>query len=267
MMKNLKNISLVERNNQWIQSGFSKRKNGLNSNRNHSNVNREKKKNYEGHIPISSLGKLGVAIGSSFGALSNPFRGDLVASLGETTGSFAVKKMLKNMKKDSIGVQILNERPTINEKTLDLNKLRTLSEDTFGGSYIRWMDERGFSPDSRSPVHFVDNEEEAYVLRRYREVHDFWHVLSGLGTTVQTEIALKWFEMIQTELPVCALSAIVGPIRLPLSEKIEIARDYIPWAIRSSRNSKNLMNVYYEHHFEKNLDEFRRELNFEPFRK
>jgi len=42
-------------------------------------------------------------------------------------------------------------------------------------------------------VQFVDNEELAYVMQRYREVHDFWHVLTGVPTTVLGEIALKWY--------------------------------------------------------------------------
>ena len=46
------------------------------------------------------------------------------------------------------------------------------------------MGDREFTPDERSPVHFVDDPELAYVMRRYREAHDFWHVLSGTGTTV-----------------------------------------------------------------------------------
>ena len=34
----------------------------------------------------------------------------------------------------------------------------------------------------------------AYVIARYRQVHDFWHVLCDLPPTVLGEIALKWFE-------------------------------------------------------------------------
>ena len=46
-------------------------------------------------------------------------------------------------------------------------------------------------------------------------MHDFLHVATELPPTVQAEIALKWFEMVQTGLPMCALSAFVGPLRLP----------------------------------------------------
>lgn len=53
---------------------------------------------------------------------------------------------------------------------------------------------------------------------RYREVHDLWHVLSGLPPTVEGELALKWFELVQTGLPVCALGAVFGPLALPRRE-------------------------------------------------
>ena len=31
----------------------------------------------------------------------------------------------------------------------------------------------------------------AYVMQRYREVHDFWHVICALPTSVAGEVALK----------------------------------------------------------------------------
>ncbi len=44
---------------------------------------------------------------------------------------------------------------------------------------------------------FVDDEELAYVIRRMREVHDFWHVLFGCHTNVFGELALKALEFAQ----------------------------------------------------------------------
>ena len=58
-----------------------------------------------------------------------------------------------------------------------------------------------------------------------------WHVLVDLPPTVLGEIALKWLEMLQTGLPMNALSALVGPLRLPLAEKLELMRCYVPWAV------------------------------------
>ena len=50
-------------------------------------------------------------------------------------------------------------------------------------------------------MNYIEDEELAYVMSRYREVHDFWHVLSGLPPTELGEITLKWFEAVQTGLP------------------------------------------------------------------
>ena len=60
----------------------------------------------------------------------------------------------------------------------------------------------------------MDDAELAYVMQRFRELHDFWHVLFDLPPTEFGEIILKHVEMTQTKLPVCALSAFMGPLRL-----------------------------------------------------
>jgi len=52
------------------------------------------------------------------------------------------------------------------------------------------------------------------------QVHDFWHVLAGLPPTVMGELALKWFELVQTGLPLCAFSGVFGPIILSKGEVI-----------------------------------------------
>lgn len=50
-------------------------------------------------------------------------------------------------------------------------------------------------------------------MTRYRQVHDFWHVLSGMPPTLLGEIAVKWLEFVQTGLPMNALSSFVGPLK------------------------------------------------------
>ena len=72
--------------------------------------------------------------------------------------------------------------------------------------------------DERPNVRFVCDPDVAYVLLRYRQVHDFWHVLCDLPPTVLGELALKWFEWRQTGLPSCGLSTLSGPLRLNPSE-------------------------------------------------
>jgi ubiquinone biosynthesis protein COQ4 len=92
-------------------------------------------------------------------------------------------------------------------------------------------------------------------------------VLTGLPPTVVGELGIKWLELFQTGLPVAALSATVGSLRLSAEERDLLNQHYLPWAIRVGKhNSKcsNLMNVYYEKEFDTNLLELRDRLGIEP---
>ncbi|KAG0176539.1 Ubiquinone biosynthesis protein [Apophysomyces sp. BC1021] len=185
----------------------------------------------------------------------------MVAALGETTGSIFLRRMRDLMLQSSTGRRILRERPTINTSTIDLERLRqTCAPGTFGATYVGWLDSQGVTPDTRCPVHFVDDEELAYVMKRYREVHDFFHTLTGMGVTVEEEIALKWFEWAQTGLPMTALSSLFGPLRLTWAERRRLFGTYVPWAIQCGASASPLMNVYYEEQFDTPLEELRKQL-------
>merc|ERR1711937_7260 len=190
------------------------------------------RKLYESHVPLSTLQKGALAVGSAVGAVLSPQRGDLVAALGETTGEYALDRVRQKMLENKEGRGIINHRLRIGETTL--RKLEDLPENTFGGSYWKFMTRRGFSPDERPPVRFVDDEELAYVATRYREVHDFWHVVFDCPTTILGELALKSLEYRQTGLPMCALSVLGGQARLNRKDRRILFRHYIPWAMSAS---------------------------------
>uniref|UniRef100_A0A8D1G3A9 Ubiquinone biosynthesis protein COQ4 homolog, mitochondrial n=1 Tax=Sus scrofa TaxID=9823 RepID=A0A8D1G3A9_PIG len=142
---------------------------------------------YPEHIPTSLLQKALLAAGSAVMALYDPYRHDMVAVLGETTGRRTLKFLRDQMKRDPEGAQILQERPRISMSTLDLEKLRSLPEGSFGCEYLRFLDVNRVSPDTRAPTRFVDDEELAYVIQRYREVHDMVHTLLGMPTNIPGE--------------------------------------------------------------------------------
>jgi len=70
------------------------------------------------------------------------------------------------------------------------------------------------SPDERPPVQFVDDVELAYIMRRYREIHDLVHVVLGQPTNMLGEVTVKMFEGLQTGLFMCASGGILGAVRL-----------------------------------------------------
>ena len=116
-----------------------------------------------------------------------------------------------------------------------------------------------FNPDERAAVRYVDDRELAYVMQRYREMHDFWHALFDIPPTEFGEIILKHLELRVTKLPVCALSAFLGPLRLTSSQNASLVTHYIPWAASQVSNT-NLLNVYYEKEFETPLETLREKL-------
>ncbi|CAI5794437.1 biosynthesis COQ4 homolog, mitochondrial isoform X1 [Podarcis lilfordi] len=219
---------------------------------------------YPGHIPTSPLQKGLLAAGSAFMALYNPYRHDMVAVLGETTGYLALRNLREKMRNDPEGYRILQERPRIRLSTLDIRGLRGLPDETFGREYVRFLDDNRISPDTRMPPKFVDDEELAYVVQRYREVHDLMHTLLGMPTNMLGEVVVKWFEAVQTGLPMCILGAAFGPLRLNARKLRVLTTELIPWAVRSGSSVNCILNFYYEERWEQTMDSLRHEIGILP---
>eukprot|EP00804_Cyclotella_cryptica_P005509 CCRYP_003019-RB/>CCRYP_003019-RB protein AED:0.29 eAED:0.29 QI:247/1/1/1/0/0/2/312/313 len=235
--------------------------------------------------PLSPLQRLTTLIHSSLTALHDPTRADAVAAVGEVTGSYALSNMRKSMQRDEMGKRILRERPLVDEKVaekafgllklhheqLDSKMSNQLSEDhsqpiTFGAAYAIFLQTHNFDPNERTPVRFLSDPDLSYVMTRYRQCHDYWHVLTGLPPTVLGELALKWLELMQTGLPLAALSATGGSLRLSSEERDVLWNVYFPWAIRVGGKMKEngLMCVYYEEELETELSVLRERIGVEP---
>lgn len=219
--------------------------------------------NYPGHVPLTRLERGALAIGSAIGSLVNPYRADLISALGEATATpYFIYRLRDVMLRNPTGRRILRDRPRITSKSLDVGHLRQLPENSVGRSYVAWLDREGVGPDTRNAVAYIDDEECAYVMQRYRESHDFLHAVTGLPVIVEGEIAVKGFEFANTLLPMTGLS-LAAYVRLKPKEKERFWSTYLPWALRSGLKSEELINVYWEEILEKNVDELREELGIE----
>ncbi|OJJ00636.1 hypothetical protein ASPVEDRAFT_82196 [Aspergillus versicolor CBS 583.65] len=230
--------------------------------RSFSGLNRPPPK-YPHHVPLGFFEKGFLAIGSAAGALLNPRRADLIATLGEVTATpYFIYRLRNAMLQDPTGRQILRDRPRITSETLPLPYLRSLPENSVGRAYAAWLDREGVSPDTRDNVQYIDDPECAYVMQRYRECHDFYHAVTGLPTFVEGELALKAFEFLNTLIPMTGLS-MAASVRLKPAERERLFSLYLPWAVRSGLSSKELINVYWEKVLENDVDELRAELGIE----
>ncbi|KAL2922195.1 Ubiquinone biosynthesis protein COQ4-like protein mitochondrial [Bienertia sinuspersici] len=167
-----------------------------------------------------------VALGSAFGALLDPRRADLIAALGETTGKPAFERVLERMKRSPDGRAVLLERPRVISTNVD--HAWDLPENTFGAAYAKFMGSRKFSPDDRPPVQFMDTEELAYIC-------------GNAGSRV-----------------------IGGSARFNSKQRSLFLEHYLPWALRAGMNCTDLMCVYYERHFDEDLDVVRKSWGIIP---
>lgn len=145
---------------------------------------------------------------------------------------------------------------------MSLEKLRKLPENSVGRTYAAWLDREGVTPDTRDEVRYIDDEEEAYVMQRYRECHDFYHALTGLPVFVEGELGLKAFEFANTGLPMTGLS-LVAMMRLKKAERRRMWETYLPWALGNGVRAGDVICVYWEEELETDVDVLRERLGIE----
>ncbi|KAI5867435.1 Coq4-domain-containing protein [Durotheca rogersii] len=219
--------------------------------------------NYPGHVPLTGLERVALAVGAGVLSLANPYRDDLIAAVGEATASpYFADRLRRAMLGSATGRRILRERPRLTSASLDLPRLRALPARTVGATYVAWLDREGVSPDTRAAVRYVDDEECAYVVQRYRESHDFYHALTGLPTVREGEVALKAFEFANTLLPMPGLSLLAVATLKP-AERRRFWSVYGPWALRNGLRAAEVINVYWEEEMETDVGELRRRLGIE----
>lgn len=221
---------------------------------------------------MSIRSRLATAVHYAGTAFADPTRADAVAALAEITGPVTLRRLAASMKADPVGLRILEARPVVSKATIPFERLIAEAPDssdvpgiTFGQAYGCFLKSHDFDPDARDKIRFIEDEELAYIMLRYRQCHDFWHALTDLPPTVLGELGLKWLELFQTGLPIAALSSTVGSLRLEPQEREILMEQYLPWAIEQSKNMKHsLLNVYYEEEFDTPLEELRERIHLQP---
>ncbi|KAJ2371458.1 Ubiquinone biosynthesis protein [Coemansia sp. RSA 2607] len=215
---------------------------------------------YDTHKPTTGLQKAVITVGSALMGFGDPTDGTYIAALGDATSNGFFGKMRQQMLSDPTGRRILKERPQVSFTPDEWEALGRLPAGTFGHTYYNQMRRNGISWATRPPVRFVDNEEDAYMLLRYRQCHDFFHTILDMDISVVEELAIKVFEWRQTGLPVGLIASAVGPLRLPADERRRFFAHYLPWAMQCGSQSKPIISMYWEEMWERDVEEVRREM-------
>ena len=120
---------------------------------------------------------------------------------------------------------LLVDKPRVASDVIDFEALRRLPADTLGGAYVRHLDRFGLDPDLLadpfghwSGTRYADPD-AAYLHERYRQTHDIWHALTGLGTEGYEEVLIHAFTWGQLRLPYSALVVSFGTLKHVLLER------------------------------------------------
>ena len=207
--------------------------------------------------PISPLEKVTSILTHSVGALVFPKNSEHLATFGELTSESQLQTIRSRMQADEVGAVILQEKPRIRSAFVDFQHLRTLPPHTLGYHYMQYMDSRGLHPDERPLVKHIEDMELAYIYQRYKEIHDFLHVILNKQISIADEVKVKWFEYYQLNLFSAGMASVFGPLQLSPSKIAEMFTEHAFTMIRKAETSKFCMNVYYEKHFEEDIGQFR----------
>lgn len=162
--------------------------------------------------------------------------------------------------------EVMQARPEIDEAYVDFEALRRLGPSTLGGAYVRHLD------DNRLEVYtdptsdrFVDDPDVRYLIHRYRQTHDVWHVLVGLGTQGHEEVLVHAFTFGLLGLPVSALIVVFGTLKhIVLERRWRTLRKGLWAAYRSGRDAAPLLMVQWERHWAEPLPDVRARYGIAP---
>jgi len=165
---------------------------------------------------------------------------------------------------DPEATRLLRDKPQLGSRDVDYDALMALPADTLGGAYVRHLRRYGLDPDllaeeaGRASGAGYDDPDTAYLHERYRQSHDLWHALTGLGVEGYEEVLLHAFTWSQLRLPYSALIVAFGaPKHMVLERRWEVLTQGLRAAFAAGRSAAPLLLVRWEDRWEWPLDRVR----------
>lgn len=222
-------------------------------------LNKDLIKNF---IPLkSNTHRLSLLLKNSLLAIQDPTNANAVSNVGDLASMNSLYYIKNKMLSNEAGRKILEEKPRMRNDQFDFNKLKDYPNSSFGKHYYNFMSKYDFKPEERPLCQYYTDIELAYIIQRYREIHDFVHVLMGYDILVIDEVAVKIFESLHLKLPSAAISGLFAPIKLLSIEELgKLFTIYIPHVKMNAENSTFILNVYFENELEKDIVDVRKEL-------
>jgi ubiquinone biosynthesis protein Coq4 len=173
-----------------------------------------------------------------------------------------LKDVIEEMKKEPLALQAFAERHRF--PRLDGKAFRDLPQGSLGKSYSDFLLNNHISPSS-FPDKAVTSDVDYMTMHLY-ETHDLWHVLTGYGTDLESELELQAFYVAQTPgfLPVFILVASLLNAIFVAKNKIRPRIEGIIRGYQRGKQSKNLVGVNWLPYLKSPLDDVRAQFAIAP---
>jgi ubiquinone biosynthesis protein COQ4 len=195
--------------------------------------------------------------------LADSTRTEEIHKVEELTGRARYRKLLRALAESPEARRLFADRPELRSDQVDYDALRRLPADTLGGRYVRHLDGNQITADYQAaPTSHVDDPDMAYLMRRFRQTHDVWHALLGLGIAGHEEVVIHWFSWGQLRLPVSALVMVFGSLKhIVLEARWGALRHSLREAYELGRDAPPLLGVYWEEQWSDHIDAVRAKYN------
>ncbi len=177
----------------------------------------------------------------------------------EITGRPAYRRLLAELAADPDGQRLMAERPELSSDSVDYEQLRRMPATTLGGAYVRHLDGNAITADYQAArTRHVEDEDMAYLMRRFRQTHDVWHALLGLGIAGHEEVVIHAFSWGQLRLPVSALVVTFGSLKhIVMERRWGALRHSLREAYDVGRDAAPLLKVVWEDQWADPIDQVR----------
>lgn len=181
------------------------------------------------------------------------------------------ERLFWRVKADPVGAKILRDHRALTPVLDDRARLRALPEGSLGRTYASFVETEQISAaglvaasqlDDDDPDEYLDPEAEV-LGTRLRDMHDLWHVTTGLGRDLIGEAALLAFTYAQTRNRGIGAIAAVAYYKLRRARIHEGTR-MIRRGFRTGRRAGLLPAADWERLLERPLGEVRERLHVEP---
>ena len=189
---------------------------------------------------------------STLRVLADSRRLEDIIIVGNIVARPRMEQLALELRRTREGAALLDERPEMTTKHVDLERLRRLAPETLGRTFVDHLDRHGLDIDAlSSPPPDPSDPDHVYLLRRVRGSHDLWHALLGMGIAGHEEVLVHAFTYGQLRVAHSLMILVFGGLKhLVLERRWRLLTRDLYRYLDAGRRAAPLLTVRWEDHWD-----------------